>query len=160
MSLKLYIEPYGDNNWTERIIRHIPHIPSQIDESDYIVSSKIPYGCINTSIIQEALNSYRGLDKKVIVFMLSDYNEQFDLPSNILFFRAGMYRSQKKANEYLIPHIWTADGLEGHNFSPLPKRSIQPLVGFCGSMTSHPCRIQHINRLQMAPDIRKKFILK
>jgi hypothetical protein len=159
MSLKLYIEPYGDNGWTEGIIKNIPHISSQIEECDFIVSSKIPYGCINTSLIQEALNSYRGLDKKVIVFMLSDYNEPFDLPSNVLFFRAGMYKSKRHPNEFLIPHIWSADGL-GNSFQPLQKRTIHPLVGFCGTMTSHPCRIQHINRLQMATDIRKKFILR
>lgn len=159
MSLKLYIEPYGDNNWTEGIIRHIPHVPSQIKDCDYIVSSKIPYGCINITLIQEALNSYRGLDKKVIVFMLSDYNEPFDVPSNVLFFRSGMYKSQRKSNEFLIPHIWTTNGL-GNSFPPLPKRLVHPLVGFCGTMTSHPCRIQHINKLQMAPDIKKKFILR
>jgi hypothetical protein len=159
MSLKLYIEPYGDNGWTAGIIRHIPHIQSSIDDCDYIVSSKIPYGCINTSHIQEALLSYRDINKKVIVFMLSDYNEAFIVPSNVLFFRAGMYRSQRKSNEYLIPHIWTTDGL-GDSFPPLQTRAIHPLVGFCGSVTSHPCRIQHINKLQIAPDIKKKFILR
>lgn len=159
MSLQLYIEPYGDNGWTERIIQHIPHILTSIDDCDYIVSSKIPYGTINYGIIQDALHSYKGVQKRVIVFMLSDINEPFDVPHNVLFFRAGMYRSHRKPNEYLIPHIWTADGL-GDRFEPLPKRSIHPLVGFCGTMTSHPCRVQHINKIQMAPDIKKKFIIR
>jgi len=159
MSLQLYIEPYGDNGWTERIIQHIPHILTSIDDCDYIVSSKIPYGTINCGIIQDALHSYKGVQKRVIVFMLSDINEPFDVPHNVLFFRAGMYRSHRKPNEYLIPHIWTADGL-GDRFEPLPKRSIHPLVGFCGTMTSHPCRVQHINKIQMAPDIKKKFIIR
>ena len=159
MSLKLYIEPYGDNNWTNHIIQHIPHIITSIDDCDYIVSSKIPYGTINCGIIQDALHFYKGVNKRVIVFMLSDYNEPLDVPSNVLFFRAGMYRSHRKPNEYLIPYIWAADGL-GDRFEPLPKRTIHPLVGFCGTMTSHPCRIQHINKIQMRPNIKKKFIIR
>jgi hypothetical protein len=159
MSLKLYIEPYGSNDWTASIIQYLPHSVTTIDDCDYIVSSKIPYGTINCQTVQEALQSYRGVHKRVIVFMLSDINEPFDVPPNILFFRAGMYRSQRKPNEYLIPHIWSAHGL-GDRFEPLPKRTIHPLVGFCGTMTSHPCRVQHINKIQMTPDIKKKFIIR
>lgn len=85
MSLKLYIEPYGDNNWTSHIIQHIPHMITSIDDCDYIVSSKIPYGTINCGIIQDALHFYKGVNKRVIVFMLSDYNEPLDVPSNVLF---------------------------------------------------------------------------
>ena len=159
MSLQLYIEPYGNNGWTAGIIQHIPHTVTTMDDCDYIVSSKIPYGTINHTIVQEALQSYKEVHKKVIVFMLSDLNEPFDVPDNVLFFRAGMYRSHRKPNEYLIPHIWSADGL-GDRFEPLQKRTIHPLVGFCGTMTSHPCRVQHINKIQMAPDIKKKFIIR
>ena len=166
MTLKLYIEPYGENIWTQRIIEHIPHTLAQIEDCDYIVSSKIPYGCINPTLIQESLNSYKESNnknntknKKVIVFLLSDYNEPLDIPELVLLFRAGLYKSHKKPNEYLIPYIWTEDGI-GTTFSPLPKRTHQPLVGFCGTMTSHPCRFQHINRLNMVPDIRKKFIIR
>jgi len=152
--LKLYIEP-GENIWIERIIKHIPHITSTIEDCNYIVSSKIPYGCINSQLIQETLLSYT---KKAIVFLLSDYNEPFDVPSNVLLFRAGMYKSKKKPNEYLIPYIWSEDGLD--SFPPLIKRTHQPLVGFCGTHTSHPCRMGHLNRINMAPDIRKKFIIR
>jgi hypothetical protein len=159
MSLKLYIEQYGDNSWTERINKYIPHQEVSIEECDYIVSSKIPYGCINPSVIQDALKSYEGIHKNIIVFLLSDYNEPFDIPQNVLLFRAGLYKSQRKPNEFLIPHIWTEDGI-GTPFLPLPKRGIHPLVGFCGTMTSHPCRVQHINKIKSAPDIKNKFIIR
>jgi len=159
MSLKLYIEPYDENTWTERIINYIPHEQSQKEECDYIVSSKIPYGCIDALLIQEVLHSYRNESKKVVVFLLSDYNEPFDIPLNVLLFRAGLYKSQRKSNEYLLPHIWSEDGV-GSSLVPLPRKTIHPHVGFCGTLSSHPCRIRHINKLQMAPDIRKKFILR
>jgi len=159
MSLKLYIEPYGENNWTERIIKYIPHELSTIDNCDYIVSSQIPYGSINSELLQEVLHSYRSQSKKVIVFLLSDYNEPLDVPSNVLFFRSGMYKSQRKPNEYLIPYIWSEDEL-GTSFSPLSKLTHQPLVGFCGTLSSHPSRIRHIHKLQMATEIKKKLILR
>lgn len=152
--LKLYIEP-GENIWIERIIKHIPYIESTIEDCDYVVSSKIPYGCINVQLIQETLLSYT---KRAIIFLLSDYNEPFDVPTNVLLFRAGMYKSKKKPNEYLIPYIWSEDGLD--SLPPLIKRTHQPLVGFCGTHTSHPCRMGHLNKINMAPDIRKKFIIR
>jgi hypothetical protein len=160
MQLKLYIEPYGPNTWTERLIQNMPHIKTSIEDCDYIVSSKIPYGCINPSLIQDILNSYKDILKKVLVFLLSDYNEPLDIPENVLFFRSGMYRSYRKQNEFLIPHIWSEDGMEGLTFNPLPKRGIHPIIGFCGSITSHPCRIKHLNKLNMSPNIKKKFIIR
>lgn len=149
MSIKLYIEPYGANKWTEEILRYIPHVAVTIEECDFVISSKIPYGCINSSLIQEALSSYINQVKKVIVFLLSDYNEPFDVPKSVLFFRSGMYKSQQKSNEYLIPYIWVQSELNGQPpFTPLHKRTIHPLVGFCGSIVSHPSRIQQINELK------------
>ena len=156
--LKLYTEPYDKNVWIEHMISYIPHIISNIEECDYIISSKIPMGCTNTQLIQDILLSYKEVNKKVIVFMVSDYNDALDVPLNILFFRTGMYKSHKKPNEYLIPHIWAGEGL--NSFPPLPKKTQYPIVGFCGSYTSHPCRMIHINRINMAPDIKKKFILR
>ncbi len=83
------------------------------------------------------------------------------MPLNILFFRTGIYKSQKKINEYLLPYITAKDDLKNaSSFSPLPKRGLLPIVGFCGSITSHPSRIQYINRLKMNLSIKKKFILK
>jgi hypothetical protein len=161
MSLKLYIEPYGENVWTDEIIKHIPHIASSIDECNYIVSSKIPWGCINIGYIQEVLYSYKDCNKKVIVFLVSDFNEQFDVPTNILFFRSGMYKSQKKPNEYLLPYIYAINDMKGVSpFPPMPKRGMHPIVGFCGSILSHTSRVQFTNKLKMNPGIKKNFILK
>jgi hypothetical protein len=158
--LKLYIEPCDSNNCAMSIINLMPHEKTSLEECHYIVSTKIPYGCINIPLIQDTLNSYKDSSKKVLVFLLSDYNEPLNVPESVLFFRAGMYKSQKKPNEFLIPYIWTESGMESTQFNPLPKRIIQPLVGFCGTLSSHPCRNQHINRLNMSPDIRKKFIIR
>ena len=158
--LKLYIEPGDTNTCAMGIINLMPHEKTSLEECHYIVSTKIPYGYINIPLIQDTLNSYKDSSKKVLIFLLSDFNEPLNVPENVLFFRAGMYKSHRKSNEYLIPHIWTEDGMTNVPFNPLPKRIIHPTVGFCGTLTSHPCRIQHLNRLNMAPDIKKKFIIR
>jgi hypothetical protein len=161
MTLKLYIEPYGENGWTQTVTNVIPHTLVSIDECDYIVSSKIPWGCINNTLIQEVLNSYQNCNKKVLVFLLSDYNEPFDIPKNVLFFRTGFYKSQKRPNQYLLPFIFAEVELQGAQpLEPLAKVGAQPSVGFCGSITSHPSRLSFINKLKMATTIKKKLILK
>jgi hypothetical protein len=161
MSLKLYIEPYGNNNWTEQIVNNIPHIPTTKDDCDYIVSSKLPWGITDSGFIQQVLNSYKNESKNVLLFLTSDYNEPFEVPSNILFFRTGMYKSQKKPNEYLLPYIGAKAELLNHvQMDAMPKRGIHPTVGFCGSIASHPSRLQYINKLKMHPGIKKNFILK
>ena len=100
MVLKLYIEP--PDIWTKSIIQYVEYIPSPIEDCDYIISSKIPWGSTNSQMIQEVLYSYKY--KKAIVFLVSDYNEPFDIPNNVLLFRTGLYKSQQKSNEYLLPY--------------------------------------------------------
>lgn len=163
MSLKLYIEPTSTGHaWTDVITNHIPHTRcSKEEEADFIVSPKIPYGCINVTLIQQVLHSYQNSKKRVLVFLLSDYNEPLDVPPNVLLFRAGMYRSKRKPNEYLIPYVWVKQELKGEEDSPpLPRQTHRPIVGFCGSIASHPCRIQHINQIKRAPDLKPHFILR
>jgi hypothetical protein len=88
-----------------------------------------------------------------LVFLISDYNEPLDVPANILFFRTGMYRSHKKPNEYLLPYLAaTADLLNHVPLDPLPKRGVNPHVGFCGSITTHPSRLNYINKLKQHLD--------
>jgi len=107
------------------------------------------------------MDSYRSIDKKVIVFFLSDYNHEIDVPLHVLLFRSGMFRSQQKPNEFLLPYIWVLHELKGeHAFTPLEKRGRYPLVGFCGSIISDPCRIRHVDRLRQSIAIKTKFLLR
>lgn len=164
MPLKFYIEPVSDDTSShcpKSILRWIPHEQTTLDECDFVICMQIPWGCINSSHIQDTLHSYRTSPKKVLVFMISDYNEPFDIPPNVLLFRPGMYKSQQRLNEFLLPYVWVIDELKGeHSFSPLPKMSIRPTIGFCGSITSHPCRVSHINAIKRTPDIKCNFILR
>ena len=159
MSLKLYIEL--PNIWIESIIQYMPHISSLLEDCDYIVSNKIPWGSTNIQLIQDVLNSYKSIDKKAIVFLVSDHNESFNIPNNVLLFRTGMYKSQQKYNEYLLPYPVTKSDLRNEPpFDPLLKKGLKPIVGFCGSIISHPSRVQYINKLKQIPNIKKNIIIK
>jgi len=159
MTLKLYIE--SPNIWIESIIQYIPHISTLLEDCDYIVSNKIPWGSTNLQLIQDVLNSYKSIDKKAIVFLVSDHNEPFNIPNNVLLFRTGMYKSLQKSNEYLLPYPITKSDLRNEPpFDPLPKKGLKPIVGFCGSIISHPSRLQYINKLKQVPNIKKNIIIK
>jgi len=159
MSLKLYIE--SSDTWIQSIIQYITYIPSSLEDCDYIVSCKIPWGSINIGLIQDVLNSYKTIGKKVIIFLVSDYNDPFEIPENVLLFRTGMYKSLQKPNEYLLPYPITKSDLKNEPpFDPLPKKGLKPVVGFCGSITSHPSRVQYINKLKQVPNIKKNIIIK
>jgi hypothetical protein len=161
MTLRFYIEPKQTDNWVSSILQYIPHESSSLDDCDYIVSTVIPYGCTDPHLIQQTLQSYKGIQKQVIVFLLSDYNEPFYIPSNVQLYRSGMYHSQRKPNEHLIPYVWVEHELQGHqDATPLPKKTINPLVGFCGSIASHPCRIQHLTQIKRHADIKTNFMLR
>lgn len=158
--LNLYIES-STSTWIEQIVDNIPHIKTSIDECDYIVSTKIGWGCADPTTIQSTIDSYKDYNKKVIIFLVSDFNEPFDMPQNILLFRTGLYRSQKKPNEYLLPFLWAKSEMNNEGaFEPLPKIGLQPKVGFCGSCISHPSRLAYINVLKTTPNIIKNLVLK
>jgi hypothetical protein len=157
--LQLYVEDYENKtNWIHSIIQHMTYEETTIEDCDYIISSIIPYGCTSPSFIQQALLSYENNKKRVIVFLLSDYNEPLHIPKNVLLFRSGMYRSQRKPNEYLIPYVWVQLGIQ--DTTPLFKKGTKPVIGFCGSIASHPCRVQHLNQIKRQPDMKTNFIIR
>lgn len=161
--LKLYIEPEIDSGGylPSLILKYLTYEETSYEDCDYIICRQMPHSCTNPSIIQTILTNYLSIKKKVLIFLLSDYNESLNIPENVLFFRSGMYKSLQKKNEYLLPYMWVIDELGGEvPFQPLSKKTNHPLVGFCGAFTSHPCRISHINKIKMNPDIKTKFILR
>ena len=67
MTLRFYIEPCQPNHWVWSILQYIPHESSSLDDCDYIVSTVIPYGCTDSQLIQQVLQSYETTDKQAIV---------------------------------------------------------------------------------------------
>ena len=87
------------------------------------------WGEMNTTTIQNVINSYRELKNKTIyVFLVSDCCDCFNIPDNVRLYRTSLYRSKQSKNEYLLPYIWENITIP---VAPL-ERGEYPIVGFCG----------------------------
>jgi hypothetical protein len=163
MSLRFYIEPPIETGGIcpLTILSYFSYTETTYEECDFVISTMIPWGCTDATVIQSVMDSYRSSIPRVIVFLLSDYNEEIDVPPQVLYFRSGMYRSKQKPNEYLLPYVWVQSELKGEvPFVPLEKKGNRPLIGFCGSIVSDPCRLIHINEVKKAPQIKTNFIIR
>jgi hypothetical protein len=154
-NLKLYFE--GNDNTSEFFKNNVTHIDSDIDNCDYIISSSFETGMPNRKVIQKALNQYKNLNKKVVVFLISDFVKKLNIPNNVFLFRTSLYKSNQQKNEYLLPYIW-----EGFNesFTGLEKTE-KPIVGFCGTVKNNTGKRQScINKLTASNCITPNFITK
>ena len=157
--LRCYVEPFEHTAVPMAILAHLPHQRVDRDEAEVVICTQLPWGTTDRPLIQSVLTSYSSLDKKALVFLLSDENDPFDIPSTVLLFRTGMYRSRRHPNEHLLPYVWVNQELARPEipFIPCPHPSRKPLIGFCGLL--HPCRMNQITRVKSSPRVTSKIIM-
>jgi len=150
---------YFDGNIPNHILTLIEEYNfemSSLNDCDFIISCKF-YAETTNSVknIQANLNYYTNINKKVLVFLISDFADDFQIPNNVLLFRTSIFNSRKKINEFLLPYVW-----ECFNNRQLKKleKSEYPMIGFCGRVDIH--REKLIKAIQCENIIKKKFILK
>jgi hypothetical protein len=97
------------------------------EQNDYIICS-IPWGMDDRKIIQSMINQCREIKNKIVIFSVTDYEYQLDLPENVYLFRTSVLKDLKHPREFVLPFFWIDKNL---NFSPLA-RTEKPIVGFCG----------------------------
>jgi hypothetical protein len=142
----LYIHKYFTNSICE--------ITENISDCNYILSSKIPWGNCDPIYIQNVLNSYHNITKKVLIFLISDTCLSFNIPNNVLLFRTSIQKSLHTKNEFILPYIW--EGIE-ENYDTLTKTE-KPFVGFCGLNNMH--RYELLNELYNNSYIQTNFIIR
>ncbi|HFG0576608.1 TPA: exostosin family protein [Flavobacterium psychrophilum] len=130
-NLKLFFE--GNDYCTIFFKKNVKHISVNYNECDFVVSSNFEFGNANKEYIQKSLNKYNNSPKRVIVFLISDYNNELKIPSNVILFRTSIYKSIKKQNEYILPYIWESFY---DDFQSLAKTK-KPIVGFCGNVKNN-----------------------
>jgi hypothetical protein len=116
-------------NASLELAEYIPHNKSTIDKADLIISSKFPNGTKEFLDIQSALYQYKESKVRVLVFHITDFCEDLDIPAPVMYFRTSLYKSKQKHNEFILPYIWEAINNESNIYI---KKSIKPIVGFCG----------------------------
>jgi len=125
--LKLYFEPNSENITTHFFKNYVNHIEVDKNECDFIVCGKIEFGNTNPKEISNILKSYSN-EKKVVSFLISDYEHELENSENFILFRTSSNREKLKQNEYVLPYIF---GPFLDKFTSLNKTE-KPLIGFCG----------------------------
>lgn len=108
---------------------YIPHTKTTIDKADLIISSKFPNGSKDFLDIQSALYHYKESRVRVLVFHVTDFCEDLDIPPTVMYFRTSLYKSKQKHNEFILPYIWEPINNETNIYL---SKTIKPIVGFCG----------------------------
>jgi hypothetical protein len=167
------IKIYFDGNIPNHIlyiIEYFNYTLTSLNDCDFIFSCKFYAETTNNiKIIQQNLNSYLNINKKVIVFLICDFSNILNIPNNVLLFRTSLYKTKKRYNEFLLPYIWecfldkqfnNTNIYINSNISTSNDTNINelPIVGFCGRVDKY--REGLINALQNDKYIKKNFILK
>jgi hypothetical protein len=153
--LKIFFE--GENIATQLIYDNLDYLQSSIERCDVLVSSKFEVGLYDTVEIQKRLNSYKKLNKIVLVFLVSDTTKTFKIPNNVILYRTSLYKRKKNKKELLLPYIWEC---YEKSEKPLPKTS-KPKVGFCGNVNKNlGKRLTTIKALEQNKNIETDFILR
>lgn len=157
MTLRLY---FDDNipNYIQYIIDYYEFEISSLENCDFIISCKFYAETTNSpQNVQKLLNSYYNISKKIIVFLICDFANDFTIPNNVFLFRTSIYLTNRKYNEYLLPYIW--ESFIDVPFYPLYfDKNELPIVGFCGRVDKNRARL--ISLMQHNDKIKCNFILK
>lgn len=152
--INLYIE-----NEPEHLTKHIDfehrfHRVMHQREADLIISDKFVWGVSESrDTHQEYLDSYRSLSIPVLATWITDNNDMYDVPPNVLFFRTSLYRSLSDPRERALAFVW--EELSHQEFRPKP-HTVKPIVGFCGAVWED--RKPLLDALEAHPDIETQFI--
>jgi hypothetical protein len=157
MAIRIFIESDKEKSKFihEFFTTDICEITENIEDCDYILSSKIPWGNCDIFYIQSVIESYRNVSKRVLIFLVSDTSDVFRIPSNVFLFRTSINKSNHhSSNEYILPYIWERIM---RPYNPLYKTRL-PLIGFCGLLNMY--RHEILNVLSDNPNIETKFIVR
>lgn len=151
--LKLFFE--GNKYCSNFFRNNVSHVEVSFEECDFVISDNFEYGNADKKQIQSNLDKYINYKKKVIVFLISDYNNLLKVPSNVILFRTSLYKSLKKDNEEVLPYIWESFD---DTFQSLAKTEL-PIVGFCGNIKRNSgLRLSTIHAIEKDKNITSNFI--
>lgn len=155
--LKIYFDDKIPNH-IEYIIDNFNFEMSSYENCDFVISCKFYAGTTNSpQNIQKLLDLYKLVNKKIIVFLICDFADNFEIPNNVFLFRTSIFNTKRKYNEYLLPYIW--ESFIDYPFLPLEvNKNNLPIVGFCGRVDKYRERL--INLLQINNKIKCNFMLK
>lgn len=89
-------------------------------------SFETPYLELTKTIAEKAAL----LNKKVIIFYNSDFDDEIPIP-NAIVFRTSFFSSRRRKNEFSFPG-WSIDFTKAYQIQPFSETGKMPSVGYCG----------------------------
>ena len=124
---------------------------SNIPEADFIV---YPYLVRVKTIptIKKISKKFKSINKKIIVFILTDYEGSYPFHENLILLRTSARSGNLAINELIMPYLWEC---KDEPFVPALSPDT-PSIGFCGLVSEH--RKNLVCALENSPLIRCDFI--
>ena len=126
--LKLHVPASPDPN-IGLLLKNCVHQAVNISEADFIIhpillreEMKIPKTIAGIS------RQHLACKKKVIPFILSDYEGKYAFHENLVLLRTSVLADKLAANERVLPYLWECSD---EAFAPAPAADL-PSIGFCG----------------------------
>ncbi len=124
---------------------------------DLIIHHEISYKPIKTFQLIKDLKATYKTDKKIIIFVIHDFEFKYPKFSNIILIRTSLRASTIQHNEIVMPYIWEC---MAEPF-PLSNYTAKPEVGFCGLISKQRKKLVSVfsksNLVNCNFILRKKF---
>jgi len=109
-------------------------LKTSLAECDLIIFPELLHARKDTEkMLREISEQYKTCHRKVLVFVLNDYEERYRPHDNLIVARTSVRASKLRANEIVLPYVWESPA---GTFSPSAPTSL-PQVGFCGLVSKH-----------------------
>ena len=123
-----------------------------VEDADIIIDNQFTWGSRRSrSDVQQILDEYRKMDIAVMITWITDCNDTYDVPSNVIFYKTSLFKTLSDPNEEVLAYVW-----ESMERAPVLPRTSRPKIGFCGAAWAN--RKPLLDALDAHPDIDTWFI--
>ena len=131
------------------------YVQASLAECDLIVFPELLHARKDTEkLLRQISEQYQAARRKVLVFVLNDYEEKYRPHDNLIVARTSARASELRPNEMVMPYVWESPA---GTFSPSSPTRL-PEVGFCGLVSKH--RKALIKTFSKSPEVRCDFIIR
>jgi len=128
---------------------------SSLEESDVIIHTELCQGKIKIKKLMEELSSrYASSHKKVILFILDDFEKKLVFYPNLIIVRTSARASRLSANEIVLPYVWE---YKDQAFA-VSESTTLPKVGFCGLVSKSRKKITRV--FGKSKEVTSDFIIR
>ena len=112
---------------------------SPLNSCDVIIHHEVSHKPTTTFKLIKQLKAKYETNKKIIIFIIHDFEYKYPKFSNVILVRTSLKASQIQPNEIVMPYIWEC---MTEPF-PISSSTTKAKVGFCGLLSKHRKKLVH-----------------